>query len=181
MRAGGSILAVFAVLAGLVASGSGSVAAPVSPNTPADSCETGLRFSEGDGDAAMGLRVVSIKVFNCGTQPVEFNGYPQIKLFDEEKQPLTVEILDGSGGISQVDGFDDPPVPFTLQPGETAKSAFMWKNRNTSGEPSQNARYLDIAAAPGGTWQALEPFPPDTRVFIDLGDTGRLGVKAWHK
>ncbi|MFI6102090.1 DUF4232 domain-containing protein [Lentzea sp. NPDC051213] len=172
MRAGGRILVLLAVLAGL----SGGATASAEPV-----CDNGLRFSMGDGDAAMGLRVVQVQVLNCGPESLQLNGYPQVQLLDEDRRPLTVDILEGSGGISSVEGFDDPPQPITVLPGETAKSAFMWKNRNTGEVEPQLARYADMAAAPGGTWYDLAPRPGSTTLYIDLGTTGRLGVKAWHR
>lgn len=150
------------------------------PSTP-PSCDTGLRFTEVSGDAAMGLRLLGVEVVNCGTQPFELNGYPQVKLFDEQRQQLDVKILDGSGGISLVEGFDIVPQPITLQPGERAKSAFMWRNTNTSYDPPLLGRHIDVAAVPGGTWQALVPTPPNDDFYIDLGSTGRMGVKAWYR
>jgi hypothetical protein len=150
------------------------------PTTGEPSCDTGLQFRTTTSDAAMGLRIMGIEVFNCGTQPLELNGYPQVKLLDEDWQPLDVQILDGSGGISRVDGFDDPPQPIVVQPGERAKSAFMWRNTNTSIDPPLIGRHADLAAAPGGTFQAL--LTSDGRnLYIDLGSTGRLGVRAWYR
>lgn len=49
------------------------LAQPVSLTTPsseAPACDTGLRFTTEVTDAAMGLRVMSVQLFNCGTQPV---------------------------------------------------------------------------------------------------------------
>lgn len=157
------------------------VARPISLSTPTSgepSCDTGLQFRAGSTNAAMGLRVMAVEVVNCGTQPLELNGYPQVKLLDENRQQLDVQILDGSGGIAAVEGFDDAPQPIVVQPGERAKSAFMWKNTNTSVEPPQIAGHADIAAAPGGVFQPLLTSGND--LFIDLGSTGRLGVRAWH-
>ena len=172
---------LFAVLASLTACGSRPVAMePVSLATPA-SCSTGLTFSAGVTEAAMGLRVMSVEVLNCGTQPVELNGYPQVKLLDEQRQPLTVEIIDGSGGIAQVEGFDDAPQQISLAPGERAKSAFLWRSTHASFDPPQVGSHVDIAPAQGGTWQSLPALSPAAGHNIDLGSTGRMGVKAWHR
>src|SRR5687768_12280452 len=118
MKPGGRILVLLVALVGLAACGARpdapplpepAAARPISLSTPASdepSCATGLRFVTGYTDAAMGLRLMSIEMVNCGTQPVELNGYPQVKLLDERWQKLDVEIINGSGGISRVDGFD---------------------------------------------------------------------------
>lgn len=160
------------------------VARPISQTTPssaAPSCGTGLRFTEVSGDSAMGLRVRGIEVVNCGAQPIELNGYPQVKLLDEQWQQLDVQILDGAGGIALVEGFDIAPQPITLQPGERAKSGFIWRNTNTSIDPPLVGRHIDIAAVPGGQWQSLVAMPPGEDFHVDLGSTGRMGVQAWHR
>lgn len=194
MRSGGRILVLLAALVGLASCGTHAAIRqvplpdPVVPQqvslvtpTPEPSCDTGLRFTTNSTDAAMGLRVMSVEVFNCGTQPVRLDGYPQVRLLDERWQPLDVEILAGSGGISRVDGFDDPPQPITVQPGERARSAFMWRNTHASMDPPLVGSHVDIAAAPGGTWQTLIAVSPESRINIDLGSTGRLGVRAWYR
>jgi hypothetical protein len=193
MRPGGGILVLLAVLTGLVACGSRpeassipepAVARPISvttPETEPQSCDTGLRFTMGSTDAAMGLRVMSVEVVNCGTQPVVLNGYPQVKLLDEQWQQLDAEIVNGSGGIASVEGFDDAPQPITVPPGERASSAFLWRNTNTSIDPPQVGAHVDITATPGGPWQSLLPVSPERGILIDLGSTGRMGVQAWHR
>ncbi len=194
MRSGGRILVLSAALMGLVSCGTHAALRavplqepvdpkPVSLVTPTSEppCDTGLRFTTNGTSAAMGLRLMSVEVVNCGTQPVQLNGYPQVKLLDEQWQPLDVQIIEGSGGISRIDGFDDPPQPITVQPGERAKSAFLWRNTHTSIDPPQVGSHVDIAAAPGGTVQTLIPVAPETHINIDLGSTGRMGVRAWYR
>jgi hypothetical protein len=56
----------------------------------------------------------------------------------------------------------------------------MGKNTTTSVEPQQTGSAVDVAAAPGGTFQPLLTTPPSKDLFIDLGSTGRVGVLAWH-
>jgi hypothetical protein len=124
---------------------------------------------------------MSVEVANCGAEPLQLNGYPQVKLFDEQRAPLDVAILEGSGGIASLEGFDDAPQPITVQPGESAKSAFVWRNTHASADPPQIGKHVDMAAAPGGTWQALVATAPEGRILVDLGSTGRLGVRAWYR
>ncbi|MDT0341825.1 DUF4232 domain-containing protein [Streptomyces litchfieldiae] len=157
---------------GPAAQGKGvAVPAPV----PGPACpESGVRITETAREAAMGLRVLSLSLTNCGTAPVEVNGYPVLTLLDEERQPLDIEIVHGSEPIAMIEGFDDGPVPLTLQPGEQASAGLVWRNTVTGWEPPVNAPFLDIAVAEG------EP----TRTValdgaIDLGTTGMLGVSAW--
>ncbi|MFD4670544.1 DUF4232 domain-containing protein [Lentzea sp. NPDC058450] len=173
MRTGGSTLAMAAVLAGL--------AAGAPPSSAAEQCDSGLSFTTDSTSAAMGLRLMSVEVTNCGTEPLQLNGYPQVKVLDAERAQLDVAILEGSGGIATLDGFDTPPQPITVPPGESAKSAFVWRNTHASVDPPLVGEHVDIAAAPGGTWQPLVATSPQSTVLIDLGSTGRLGVRAWHR
>lgn len=80
--------------------------------------------------ASSGLRVMSVEVANCGAEALQLNGYPQVSLFGGERRPLDVAILEGTGGITILDGFNDPP---------------------------------------------------QRSIHIDLGSTGRMGVRAWYR
>lgn len=176
MRHGGKVLAATAVLAGLVASGP-AVQASEDPG-----CAAGVRFTSNYTEAASGLRVMSVEVANCGTEALQLNGYPQVSLFDGEGQPLDVAILEGTGGITVLPGFNDPPQPITVQPGETAGSAFVWRNTYESPlEPPQVAKHVELATAPGAVQQPLIAVLPQRSINIDLGDTGRMGVRAWYR
>ncbi|HEX7307882.1 DUF4232 domain-containing protein [Lentzea sp.] len=164
-----------AVLAGLVASG------PVVQASEDPGCAAGVRFTSNYTEAASGLRVMSVEVANCGAEPVHLNGYPQVSLFDVERRPLDVAILEGTGGITFLPGFNDPPQPITVQPGETAGSEFVWRNTNTSLEPPQVAEHVELATEPGAVRQPLVAVPPQQRIYINLGSTGRMGVRAWYR
>ncbi|MDX8047955.1 DUF4232 domain-containing protein [Lentzea sp. BCCO 10_0798] len=165
---------MIAVLAGLVAGTTVSQAEE-------PSCETGLRFTANGTGAAMGLRMMSVEVTNCGSEPLELNGYPQVKVLDAQHEQLDVAILEGSGGIAAIEGFDDAPQPITVAPGESAKSAFLWRNTHASVDPPLVGKHVDIAAAAGDTWQPLVPTSQQGSILIDLGSTGRIGVQAWHR
>ncbi|GLY49573.1 hypothetical protein Lesp01_32290 [Lentzea sp. NBRC 102530] len=140
-----------------------------------------MRFTTSGTGAATGLRLMVVEVTNCGTEPVQINGYPQVQVLDAGRARLDVAILEGSGGIAAIDGFDTPPQPITVAPGESAKSAFVWRNTHASADPPLVGRHVDIATAPGGAWQPLVATSPQSAVLIDLGSTGRLGVRAWYR
>jgi len=141
----------------------------------------GVSFRVAGSDAAMGLRVLTIDMVNCGRRPYTVNGYPSVRLFDEEHEPIEVAVLRGSGSISSVPDFDNPPSEVTLRPGEKARSGLLWRNLVTDATvDATTASYLEAAPAEGRPWQQV-PNEDANPVHIDLGNTGQLGVQAWHK
>jgi hypothetical protein len=136
-----------------------------------------VRVTEGTGDAALGLRVLGLLLTNCGTEPYAVEGYPSLTLLDEERRPVTdVRIEHGSAGIATVEGFDAPPQPLTLGPGESASAGLVWRNTvDTTGAPV-NVPFLGVAPADGEPAQPLEL----DGGALDLGTTGLLGVGPWE-
>ncbi|WP_431952679.1 DUF4232 domain-containing protein [Actinacidiphila sp. bgisy167] len=133
---------------------------------------SGLRLTADDGDAAMGLRVVGLRLENCSSHLRRVEGYPLVQLLDEEHEPVTgVEVVRGGGGVALVPGFDDAPRPVTLEPGQSATAGLMWRNTVTDGTPVL-APYARVRATPGAPAVMVVP-------EIDLGTTGKLGVSAW--
>jgi hypothetical protein len=130
----------------------------------------------GTADAAMGLRVQGLELTNKGIAPHVVNGYPAITLLDKDQQPIPdVQVLQGSGGISTVDGFDDKPRQITLQPGEKLVASLMWRNTVTRSDVNAtDAEYLDVVAAAGQPAQRVHP-----QYRVDLGNTGKIGVSPW--
>ncbi|GII53246.1 lipoprotein [Planotetraspora thailandica] len=151
-----------------------SVPADEAPAPTGPCPASGTRVTTDDGDAAMGLRVVGVHLENCSTRAYRINGYPKLQLLDEDRKPVTgVEVLHGSGGISTVTGFDDPPKPVTLQPGQSASAGLMWRNTVTDGAPV-NVPYVRVNAKAGARPVMVTP-------ELDLGTTGKLGVSPWKK
>ncbi|WP_367320320.1 DUF4232 domain-containing protein [Streptomyces sp. HUAS ZL42] len=108
----------------------------------------GIRVTADEGDAAMGLRVVGLRLENCGTGDYTLEGFPASSLLDEDHEPVDgVEVLHGSGGIATVTGFDDPPRPLTLKPGEYATASLMWRNTTGAGR-AVNAPYVRLVRSP---------------------------------
>ncbi|MEU4409208.1 DUF4232 domain-containing protein [Streptosporangium sp. NPDC023963] len=151
-----------------------SVPADEAP-APAGPCPpSGIRVTSGNGDAAMGLRVVGLRLENCSTRTYHLNGYPRLRLLDEDRKPVAgVKVLHGSGGISAVTGFDDPPRAVTLKPGESASAGLMWRNTVTAGTPV-NLPYVRVNAKAGARPVMVTP-------ELDLGTTGKIGVSPWKK
>ncbi|MGW3494788.1 DUF4232 domain-containing protein [Streptomyces sp. NPDC001020] len=145
--------------------------APADPGT----CPTsGIRVSADRGDAAMGLRVVGLHLDNCGTRDYTVDGYPLLELLDDDRKPVGgIKILRGSGEITTAAGPDEQPRPVTLGPGESATASLVWRNTTESGTPV-NVPYVRVRAKAGADPVTVTP-------DLDLGTTGKLGVKPWAK
>ncbi|MFL6126141.1 DUF4232 domain-containing protein [Actinophytocola sp.] len=160
---------------------------PAPPQKVPRCAPKGVRISVVGGDAAMGLRTLSIELANCGRAPVTVHGYPALRLYDEDDQPVEVAVRQGSGDIAVVPEFDDPPRDVVLQPGEKARSGLLWRNLVTdSTVKATTATRLEAAPTQGEPWQDVPLVIPNdvtgtTTVTIDLGNTGKLGVQAWQK
>ncbi|MFF5566005.1 DUF4232 domain-containing protein [Streptomyces sp. NPDC012623] len=150
------------------------IPADEAPAEPGICPASGIRVGIDQGDAAMGLRVVGLHLDNCGTRAYSVEGYPLLELLDDDREPVDgVEILDGSGAITPAAGSDEPPRPVTLQPGESATSGLVWRNTTGSGT-AVNVPYVRVRVKTGADPVTVTP-------NLDLGTTGRLGVRAWTK
>ncbi|GHG62750.1 DUF4232 domain-containing protein [Streptomyces griseocarneus] len=144
------------------------------------SCPTsGIRVYADDGDAAMGLRVVSLHLENCGTQLFRLNGYPRLQPLDKDHKPVaSVKTLQGGSSVATGTGADGVPQPLELKPGERAYATLVWRNTveggtGGTGDPV-NAPYARVWAKPGAAPVMVIP-------ELDLGTTGKLGVGPWKK
>ncbi|WP_405847202.1 DUF4232 domain-containing protein [Streptomyces sp. NBC_01518] len=138
--------------------------------------QEGIRVTAGPVNAALGLRAMDLTLENCGTRAYRVQGYPGIRLLDQDQQTLSgVAVIHGSGGIAKVTGFDDPPGAVTLAPGERAFAGLLWRNTTTGSADAAYVPYLTVAARSGSVPALLTPHSG-----IDLGTTGRLGVGPWR-
>lgn len=150
------------------------VPAAEAPAGPGRCPASGIRVSADQGDAAMGLRIVGLHLDNCGTRAYTVEGYPLLELLDDDLRPVGgVKILDGSGGITTAAGPDEPPRPVTLQPGESATAGLVWRNTTEAGTPV-TVPYVRVRAKKGAAAVTVTP-------HLDLGTTGKLGVRPWKK
>ncbi|MGN9776014.1 DUF4232 domain-containing protein [Micromonospora sp. H33] len=156
--------------------------AGVDPITPsagvdpmADCPASGIRIRALGVSAPMGLRALGVELVNCGTRAYPLHGYPALRLRDADGGPVPVRVIPGAKGITS--GFDDPPRPLVLAPGERAGAAVLWRNLVTDpAVVATNAEHLEVAPAAGQPGQEVDTDGP-----IDLGNTDRIGVSAWEK
>ncbi|MBQ1018171.1 DUF4232 domain-containing protein [Micromonospora sp. D93] len=142
---------------------------------PAECPASGVRIRSTGGDAAMGLRALGLELVNCGERPYQLNGYPVLHVFDEEREPIMLRVVNGAKEITL--GFDHPPRQVTLAAGERATAVVLWRNLVTdSTVVATNGEFLTVAPAAGQPAEEVDPDGP-----IDLGNTGRIGVSAWKK
>ncbi|WP_026248824.1 DUF4232 domain-containing protein [Streptomyces sp. LaPpAH-108] len=135
---------------------------------------SGVRVWADRGDAAMGLRVTGLHLENCGTSPYTLDGRPQLQLLDADHKTVEGIRLVPGDEVANLDGSPDVVRPVTLNPGERARATIAWRNTvQTVGAPV-NAPYLRVRAKPGAAPVMVTP-------ELDLGTTGKLGVRAWQK
>ncbi|MFD2685319.1 DUF4232 domain-containing protein [Streptomyces phyllanthi] len=144
---------------------------------PSDSCpSSGVRIEPGPVSAAMGLRAMGVTLTNCGRTTYRLAGYPKLQVLDEHREPLDVQILQGTEPITTGQP-DSGPKPVTLKPGESAMTELVWRNTVTDTTTTAvNGTYLRITPAKGGPSEVITP-----QGRIDLGNTGRIGTTAWEK
>jgi hypothetical protein len=146
---------------------------PPAPRCPAQ----GVRLEPDRGDAAAGLRVLGVRLVNCGARTYRLNGYPAVRALDEHRAPLDIRILEGVTEILGPGGpWGAPPGPVVLRPGQRARAVVAWRNTyDDIRKPPVDATFLRIEPLAGRPAQTIEP-----EAGLDLGSTGRLGVGPWQ-
>ncbi|GLW35774.1 DUF4232 domain-containing protein [Actinoplanes regularis] len=147
------------------------------PSATAAPCPpSGVRLEAGEGDAAMGLRVLGLELVNCGSRTYRLNGYPVVRSLDDDRAVLKVKVLHGVNEIVHSElPWDGPPKPVVLKPGQRAGTAVAWRNTyDDTRQPPVTVAFLDIAPMAGRPSQVVAPDGG-----LDLGSTGRIGVSAW--
>jgi hypothetical protein len=165
-----------------------TVSTPPVTMPPVTCSAEGIRFGVVATDGAMGLRDLAFDLVNCGTAPYTVSGYPDVRLLDEDHQPIEVTVEQGDGSVALVPEFDNPPGTVTLQPGEHARSGLLWRNLVTDPDLTKvaTAYSFGVRTGAGMPWQEVPLVMPDDvngarQVTVDLGDTRKVGVRAWLK
>ncbi|MFC5744133.1 DUF4232 domain-containing protein [Actinomadura rugatobispora] len=143
---------------------------------PAPCPESGIAMWVREPDAAMGLRSMSVELYNCGAKVRVLEGYPKVKLLDAHLKSIKVKVGHGSSSVAMVESYDRPPGKVTLKPGEVATAGILWRNLVT-GDPDGAvlAETLEVTPGPG---HRAERVPA---VGIDLGTTRKLGLSPWAR
>ncbi|MFF1712333.1 DUF4232 domain-containing protein [Streptomyces sp. NPDC058268] len=147
-------------------------------DAPSASCPaSGVRIEAGIVSAAMGLRAMSVTLTNCGKDTYRLKGYPKLRVLDEHREPLDVQILEGTEPIMTRD--DDPGAhhSVSLKRGQQAYTVLAWRNTVTDTTTTAvSGTYLKVTPAPGTSPATVTP-----EGRIDLGNTGRIGTTAWQR
>lgn len=138
---------------------------------PTPSCAgSGLLLYAGPPDAAMGLRVQTVTLTNCGDTVRRVKGYPRVRLLDGDGEALKVTIDRGARRVTTA--VEDPgPKEVTVRPGRSATFTLAWRNTygGTTRPPAVGAT---LVVSTGSGRQ-------DVSGLFDLGSTNLLGVTAW--
>lgn len=153
-----------------VPSGGVAPAAPVPTAALPGPCPaSGARVDMGPVETAMFARAVVLTLVNCGTEPYRVDGYPSVRVFDENGDRLPVPVNPGRSMF----GPDLGPESVVLKPGGTMKSVLAWVSTKEGGDLIESDS-LRIAAAPDAG--ALD-FP---LVGHDLRLMDELNMTAWR-
>jgi hypothetical protein len=144
---------------------------PTAGTAPATCPGSGLAVSAGPVDAALGLRAVTLTVLNCGSVAATVEGYPALRLLDEQRAALEVTVDQQPDPVGNDPGL--PITPVTLPPGGTAQAVVLWRNTVEVAEDNAPGSYVAVTAAPGDDEQAVS-------VVVDLGSTARLVSGPWR-
>lgn len=130
---------------------------------------SGVRFGTGAGDAAMGLRVLTLTLTNCGKRPYEVDGYPEIvAVLGPEGAPIDgVRIVRGTDEVPMAPA-DPGPKAFTLRPGGSARASLYWRMA------AEEGAYLRVSPRKGRDAVTL-PLPDP----LDIGPENTLGASVW--
>ncbi|MEV8319230.1 DUF4232 domain-containing protein [Streptomyces sp. NPDC059900] len=154
------------------------VTGPQGTDAPSASCPaSGVRIEPGIVSAAMGLRAMSVTLTNCGKDTYRLKGYPKLRVLDEHREPLDVQILEGTAPIMTRDDDPGPDHSVSLKKGEAAYTVLAWRNTVTDTTTTAvSGTYLKVTPVPGARSATVTP-----QGRIDLGNTGRIGTTAWQR
>jgi hypothetical protein len=148
------------------------VSTSATPPLPEPRCVNGLHVSVGEADAASGLRAVGIELTNCGTKPYQIEGYPDLAVLDEDREPLDVRVLHDVGEVTALPPWEVQPERETIAPGESVTALLVWRNLTTDAETVAVGEFVRVAAAAGDPRHVLP-------LHVDAGNTGKVAISPW--
>jgi predicted small lipoprotein YifL len=132
---------------------------------------TGASIVVGIADAAMGQRLTTLVLTNCGSESYRLDGYPQLTVLDQDRRPVAVAVA----RASMIQGVVDPgPKPIVLAPQASAITKLTWRSTVLIGEPDATGSY--IAVSPGQQ-HPMQIVP----VRVDDGTTAQIAATAWEE
>lgn len=143
-----------------------SPAPPPSAAARADCPSSGLVVDMGEVQAALGHRAVGLTLTNCGSKPHRVDGYPSVRVLDDEGEPLPVKVNPGSSYM----GTDPGPKEIMLKPGKSLHSLVAWVSTATGGDLIEGDA-LEIAPAPGLEARTFPLEGSDVRLLDELNMT----------
>ncbi|MFD6531324.1 DUF4232 domain-containing protein [Streptomyces sp. NPDC060184] len=140
---------------------------PAPDPTPTGDCPaSGVRVDMGPVQAAMFARAVVLTLVNCGTEPYQVDGYPSVRVLDENGDRLPVPVNPGRSMF----GADLGPEPVALKPGGTMKSVLAWVSTKEGGDLIESDS-LELAAAPDAGSRNVPLVEHDLRLMDELNMT----------
>lgn len=148
-----------------------SATPPSATPAPAGDCPaSGGRVEMGPVETALFARAVVLTLVNCGTAPYPVDGYPSVRVLDEDGDRLPVPVNPGRSMF----GDDLGPEAVKLEPGGTLKAVLAWVSTAEGGELIESDA-LELAAAPDA---GARTFP---LVGHDLRLMDELNMTAWRR
>ncbi|MFF7364032.1 DUF4232 domain-containing protein [Streptomyces sp. NPDC008125] len=151
----------------------GAVASPapartaVPAATPTGDCPaSGVRVDMGPVETATFARAVVLTLVNCGAEPYQVDGYPSVRVLDENGDRLPVPVNPGRSMF----GADPGPESVALKPGGTMKSVLAWVSTKEGGDLVESDS-LELAAAPDAGSRNVPLVGHDLRLMDELNMT----------
>lgn len=146
-------------------------ASPPPASAPPVECPaSGAEVDMGPVETAMFARAVVLTLTNCGKQPYRVDGYPSVRVLDDDGERLPVPVNPGGSMFGNDLGTEE----VVLQPGGTMKSVLAWVSTKEGGDLIESDA-LELAAAPDA---GARTFP---LVGHDLRLMDELNVTAWRR
>jgi hypothetical protein len=145
-----------------------------SESGPGPCPRSGMRLSAGEANAAMGLRVQTMTLTNCGRKARQVNGYPRVEVLDEDGERLSVELDRGARRVTTAVK-DSGDKELTVRRGRSVRFDLVWRNTyDDTSEPPRTGVTVIVTTGRSSEHRFSMNSP------LDLGSTRLLGITAWE-